>query len=107
MPKPQLAITMGDPAGVGPEVCLKTLADPATQQQCTPLIFGDVSILQTVGKLLGLPIPETVLSLDEWKSGSTAAHNPAVVDFGLLQTDEITPGIVSATAGQAAFRYIE
>ena len=37
---------MGDPAGVGPEVCLHLLADPAIAKECTPVVFGDAAILR-------------------------------------------------------------
>ena len=38
--KPVLAITMGDPAGVGPEIAVKALADPAIYDDCRPLVVG-------------------------------------------------------------------
>ena len=41
MPKPLIAVTMGDPAGVGPEICLQLLANEEVCQLATPVIFGD------------------------------------------------------------------
>lgn len=43
--KPILAITLGDPAGIGPEIVLKSLADRRIYQQCRPLVIGDAQIL--------------------------------------------------------------
>ena len=44
--KPIVAVTMGDPAGIGPEVIRKTLADPRIKRVCSPLILGDWEVLQ-------------------------------------------------------------
>ena len=41
MPKPRIAITMGDPAGIGPEICLDLLNDPKISNLCSPIVFGD------------------------------------------------------------------
>ena len=46
MAKPKIAVTMGDPAGVGPEICLDLLSDPEILNICHPVIFGDLSILK-------------------------------------------------------------
>jgi 4-hydroxythreonine-4-phosphate dehydrogenase len=46
MVKPIVAITMGDPAGVGPEVVLKALADRRVSRACHPLVLGDMGVLQ-------------------------------------------------------------
>ena len=49
--KPIIAITMGDPAGIGPEVIVKALADPAIKKAARPLILGDWGVLQRVRRL--------------------------------------------------------
>ena len=51
--KPLLAITMGDPAGVGPEICLQALHSKTVNETCRPIIFGDAGILSDVGKATG------------------------------------------------------
>lgn len=53
---PHLAITMGDPAGVGAEVVLKALQHESVYEQCVPLVFGDVLYLQKVAKEMRLPL---------------------------------------------------
>jgi len=47
MPKPRIAITMGDPAGIGPEICLDLLNDSEISDLCSPIVFGDSSVLQS------------------------------------------------------------
>lgn len=48
--KPILGLTMGDPAGIGPEICLRALREPSVLKMCTPVLFGDVSVLERVAK---------------------------------------------------------
>ena len=51
--RPILGLTMGDPAGIGPELCLRALREPAVLRRCTPVLFGDAGVLQRLEKLLG------------------------------------------------------
>ena len=44
--KPIIAVTMGDPSGIGPEIILKALADPVIRKVARPLILGDWGVLQ-------------------------------------------------------------
>jgi 4-hydroxythreonine-4-phosphate dehydrogenase len=46
MKRPLIAITMGDPAGVGPEICLRLLANATILECCIPVIFGDAAVLE-------------------------------------------------------------
>ena len=56
MKTPVLGITMGDPAGVGPEVTVKALANPAVAAACRSVVIGDGSILQATLGLLHSPL---------------------------------------------------
>ena len=51
IPLPVLGLTMGDPAGIGPEICLRALREPAVRKICTPVLFGDVSVLKSAAKI--------------------------------------------------------
>jgi len=42
---PILGLTMGDPAGIGPEICLQALRNSAVRKMCVPVLFGDVEVL--------------------------------------------------------------
>ena len=46
MSLPKIAVTMGDPAGIGPEVCLHLLQNKEVAEQCVPIIFGDKVVLE-------------------------------------------------------------
>ena len=51
---PRVAVTMGDPCGVGPEVTVVALADPRVRAALTPLVYGDPGALQAACERLGL-----------------------------------------------------
>jgi 4-hydroxy-L-threonine phosphate dehydrogenase PdxA len=44
---PRIALALGDPAGIGPEIALKAALDPAVRAMCRPLLFGDRGVLET------------------------------------------------------------
>lgn len=90
MPLPLIAITMGDPAGVGPEVCLQLLANVEVREFAAPLIFGDLAILRRCAEKTGLPLPEPSL----------------VRDLTLFDDTDFEPGVVSARTGAAGYGYV-
>ena len=53
MTRPTVAITMGDPAGIGSEVIMKALAIPDTQAICNALVIGDANRLRKAGQIVG------------------------------------------------------
>jgi 4-hydroxythreonine-4-phosphate dehydrogenase len=107
---PRIAVTMGDPAGVGPEICLRLLAEPEVARQCTPVVFGDAGVLRRVARELGLPFAAEVRTRAEWADGSPGSvppQSPAlVVDLGCVEASQVRPGAVDAACGEAAFRYV-
>lgn len=103
---PILAITMGDPAGVGPEICLHLLAHEEITRECVPVIFGDASILQRVARHTGLPFHAQVINHETWKTQRIKLEQPTVLDLGLLKADEISPGVLGAHTGAAAYAYV-
>ena len=53
MKTPLIAITMGDAAGVGPEVIMKSLGHSEVQAMCRPLVIGDAARLEAAGAIVG------------------------------------------------------
>ena len=90
MPLPLIAVTMGDPAGVGPEVCLQLLANEEVRTFARPVIFGDLAILQRCAKQAGLPSPEA----------------SSVRDLTFFDDSGFEPGVVSAKTGAAGYHYV-
>lgn len=105
--KPIVAITMGDPAGIGPEVILKALSDPKIKKASRPLILGDWGVLQrTRGGKRSHP------KLICWKYGMPLLpmlHDPkafVVCPLSALTANESRHGIPSRAGGHGAFSYI-
>jgi len=102
---PVIGVTMGDPAGVGPEVCLRALGDPAVLERCVPVVFGDAGVLRAVAEACGLATPADVVSRGRWRDRPVSS--PAVVDCEAIEAAAVRPGEVAAACGRAAYVYIE
>lgn len=107
MNKPRLAVTMGDPAGVGPEICLRLITDESIARECVPVIFGDAEILRMCARSLNLPEPARVISREEWGAANHDLTEPAVLDLAALDLSDFSPGKVSAATGAAAYLYVD
>jgi 4-hydroxythreonine-4-phosphate dehydrogenase len=100
---PLIAITMGDAAGVGPEIIMKSLAHEALYATCRPLVIGDANRLREAGRLAAVDLKVR------------AVTGPAEARFAFGEVDcidlaLIPPGLpfgqISPIAGDAAYRYI-
>jgi len=104
--RPLLGITMGDPAGVGPELCLRALSEPVVLSKCVPVLFGDAAVLEQLGQT-GFPRPVCpVVSFPDWEK-LNSVEGPVVVDCAAVKPGSVKPGEVSAACGRAAFVFIE
>jgi len=104
---PKIAVTMGDPAGVGPELCLRLLENAEIAQELTPIIFGDAGVLQRVAKQLGWQFKVQVISAGDWHERYRTITQPTVLDLQCVPADEVVPCRVNANTGEAAYRYLE
>ncbi|MGD9906847.1 MAG: 4-hydroxythreonine-4-phosphate dehydrogenase PdxA [Vicinamibacterales bacterium] len=104
MTLPTIAITMGDAAGIGPEIIMKALAGGRVDAWCRPLVVGDAARLRLAGGIVGSPVAVDSL------------HEPGLADFGHgavqcidlpLVPADLPFGRTSAIAGEAAYRFIE
>lgn len=103
---PIIAITMGDAAGVGPEVIMKSLGHPELYQQCRPLVIGDSERLQEAGRIVKSKLDIRNLCPDTLDKASYKFGIVDCIDLKLIPKD-LPWGKISAKAGDAAFRYIE
>jgi 4-hydroxythreonine-4-phosphate dehydrogenase len=106
-PSPRIAVTMGDPAGIGPEVCLKLAGLPEIRELCTPVIFGSAGVLARVAEHCRLPMPSRIVAPHDWHEACRGIAEPAVLDLGLVDAAGVQPGVVDAVTGEAAYRCIE
>lgn len=105
--RPRIAVTMGDPAGVGPELCLRLLREPRVRAECTVVVLGDADVLRRAGRAAGLRLPRDVISPDQFVAGCASIDRACVVDFRSLDAAAVEPGAISADCGRAAFTYVE
>ena len=102
--KPILGLTMGDPAGIGPEICLRAMLERSVQKICIPILFGDAGVLERVSK-------KTVGDLPVLREADlprvSQIKEPLIVDCGAIDAKKIMPGKVSAACGRAGYIYIE
>ncbi|WP_438764531.1 4-hydroxythreonine-4-phosphate dehydrogenase PdxA [Kushneria sp. TE3] len=101
--RPVIGITMGDAAGVGPEIIVKSLAHDSVHQQCRALVIGDARRLRDAAARLGSPV--TIVAIE---SPDQARFEPGIIDcIDLALIPEDLPyGEISAVAGDAAYQYI-
>jgi len=102
---PVLGITMGDPAGVGPEITAKALAHAEVTAACRPVVIGDRSVMAATLALLRSPLGlHAVSSVEacEFRPGQLEC-----LDLGNVDCATLPKSTVSADAGRAAYAYIE
>lgn len=102
MSLPRIAITMGDPAGVGPEICLDLLADKNVSSYCIPIVFGDEAVLEACAEKTGRSFTARVCNEEAIETVSSAA----VFHIDSIALDQFEPGAVNASTGKAAYSYI-
>ena len=102
MPKPRIAITMGDPSGIGPEICIDLLNDQKISGQCTPIVFGDWNVLKACAEKTNKSFVASKISASEFSD----IHSPAVFDHTFINPASFTPGTANAKTGQATYNYI-
>ena len=92
---------MGDPAGVGPEVCLHLLHDEEIARLCTPVVFGNAAVLDQAAVQCRLIKPDKVVA------GLGEADAPSVFDIGAIDLIDFETGTVNAATGRAGYTYVE
>ena len=105
--QPVLGLTLGDPAGIGPEICLRALRAPAVLKHGVPVLFGDAAVLERVTRATGIPSAKCpTISISELAKISRI-NRPLIVDCAAIAAAKIKPGKISAACGRAASIYIE
>ncbi|WP_262697839.1 MULTISPECIES: 4-hydroxythreonine-4-phosphate dehydrogenase PdxA [Streptomyces] len=102
-PLPLIAVTMGDGAGIGPEVVVAALLDGAVLTRCRPVVIGDAPRLREAARILGLDCE--IAAVDHPRDAEFTPGRVNVVDLGLLPAD-LPWGKLSRFAGDAAYAYI-
>jgi len=102
--KPVIGISMGDPAGIGPEICVKALANAEVYDACKPLIVGDAAVMQLAASQFA---PGLKVNAVNAVSEAQFVHGTLdVYDLKNVVADKMVPGVVSAMSGEAAFEAV-
>ena len=104
MKKPLIAITMGDPAGVGPEIILKTLDNPQVKKACRLLIFGDRQVLESTARRLGRSF--SIISIQRFDRTESWEESVGLYEASRLPVDQVIPGRPDPRWGAPVLEYI-
>lgn len=112
MSKPLIALTMGDPAGVGPEIIIAALGNPAIHEMCRPILVGHPEIFRRAAKLLGSTAPINTASINAVSiaavdSPEAATGWPETIPCLQVCSDEALdapPGQIDVRGGEAAYQ---
>ena len=102
--RPRLAITLGDPAGIGPEVVLKALTHEDVYAQADPLVIGDRRVLERTVEALHLPL--TINAVADVQQATFTPGTVTVLDLENADPTSFAVGEESAIAGSAAVDYV-
>lgn len=102
--KPVTAITMGDPAGIGPEICIETMLDQELHHVCRPFIIGSIPVLLKAARILGREV--AFHKIREPEEALYELSRIDVLETGSYDTDSIKWGGVQKLAGEMAVDFI-
>lgn len=105
MNRPKIAIPMGDPAGVGPEIVVKTAVTKEIQDLCDLIIIGDRKVLEKAGRICGVNLQ--IHSIENVEDGNYQEGILNVIDLGNIDLEKMEYGKVQGMCGKAAFEYIK
>ncbi|WP_419727911.1 4-hydroxythreonine-4-phosphate dehydrogenase PdxA [Lichenicola sp.] len=101
--EPVVGITMGDAAGVGPEIIMKSLAHAELYDTCRPVVIGDAKRLRRAAEIAGVSVavrPIATIEEARFEAGTVDC-----IDLGLIPAD-LPFGKLSPVAGDAAYQYL-
>ena len=104
MAKPLIAVTMGDPAGIGPEIVARTIDDKEIFNIARCIVIGDRKIMEKAIQIVGADLKIHVT--DNPAEGDYSEGVLNLIDLDNINMDQFEYGKVSAMCGQAAYDYI-
>jgi 4-hydroxythreonine-4-phosphate dehydrogenase len=101
--RPRVAITMGDAAGVGPEIIVRAVADARVREYCVPVVLGDARVLRQAMEITGTHLLLRAVGAVSEAEGSAGVID--CVDYADVDVERLRPGTIAASNGAAAVRY--
>lgn len=105
MEKPIIAVTMGDPAGIGPEIVAKSIADKATFDVARCIVIGDKKVMEKAIEIVGADLKVNVV--DSPADGDYSYGVLNMIDLDNIDMSRFEYGKINAMCGQAAFDYVK
>jgi len=100
--KPLLAITMGDPAGVGPETIARVWCDPAMHEVCDAVVIGNSAVMQRAVALVGSRA-EVVMVKEATRETASGIMRMPCLECGSEDAANVPPSLIDPRGGQAAY----
>ncbi len=104
--KPLVLITMGDPAGIGPEIVLKALAGEELHRAGRCVVVGDAAVLRQAMAFPGMPAL-TLRTVETPEEGDFVPGTVNVIDLHNVELSRLRLGEVDPMCGRAAYEYVE
>jgi 4-hydroxythreonine-4-phosphate dehydrogenase len=105
MKKPFIGVPIGDPAGIGPEIVVKSIAREDTNSYANTVIFGDKKVLENAIKICDLDLEIRVI--EDVKDGVYNNKTLNLIDLDNIDMDKFEFGKVSGMCGKASYEYVE
>ena len=106
--RPKIGLTMGDAAGIGPEIIIKALVHKSVYSMCQPIVIGSPAILQDACQSISAGTPPLKFNIIKTPMQAHATHGTIdVLDIPSISPEEICRGTIDARAGAAAVKAIE
>ncbi|AEF83342.1 4-hydroxythreonine-4-phosphate dehydrogenase PdxA [Leadbettera azotonutricia] len=103
--RPRIGITLGDPAGIGPEIAIKALSHNEVYEECVPVLIGDTLVIEDA-----LKVTHKTFTLNKISAPEDAQGRPGTVDYfpcGIIsQKGDYAFGALGLKSGEAAFQYV-
>lgn len=103
--QPIIAVTMGDPASIGPEIAVKALLHERVNTICRPLLVGDAGVFRHIVDHLQLPV--TIRSVETVEQAQFQPGTIDVLDLKNMPLEQLVFGEISALAGNASFEAVK
>lgn len=100
-----IAIPMGDAAGIGPEIAVKSLTNKDIYDVCKPVIVGDLDVIRKAVNITKSDVE--INNIDDPENGVYKIGTIDVIDLNNIDADNLVYGKVSEKCGEAAYEYIK
>ncbi|MCX8170417.1 MAG: 4-hydroxythreonine-4-phosphate dehydrogenase PdxA [Candidatus Bathyarchaeota archaeon] len=103
--RPIIGVTIGDPAGIGPEISIKASLEASVLRVCKPVLIGDLSVLKEVSERLGLNAAFRIIDSPREAKGRGGSID--LINLNNVKLESLPIGEASAESGRASIQYIE